>query len=481
MSPTAADNDGLRIALLRRVENGMATRQIKTTLAHRGYSLVKMSYPLFALAFLSLFSSSTWFDFDIFWLGLPLIVAILLASHIFLLFLQTDRAARLYYWIFRGKPPAIYLDWLAITESDNPRDTSIRLGLRNLYLKYTDELHLTIWGNLIFKSRAMTGSRVEDGKDIIDPDDVFKVPFGVISSNEQKKFVEMVQSVRPDVVLGKRLAKKLSAKLVKGEDYIQALGAAFLMFVLFDLSHSMFGYLEMLKHYHLAQVVARSDMPSQSVRDENMKKANHDFEIAETMLKSPPGISLVKRTVLDKGMATAAIYQARAEALWYLEKREQAILSLDKALEYYPKSLRMHLELARWQIACGKTAEARKIISQMIEEHDDVLLPRLYMMVLTQQSGDLVRAKRYYEIYSDMLDLEVFGEEPWWPPGGNRLLKDSWSRDDVHFILDFYVNPDAGSARTNLKPSDKSVSPDNSGNLEHSVQSSQSTATSKGK
>lgn len=424
----------------------MATRQIKTTLAHRGYSLVKMSYPLFALAFLSLFSSSTWFDYDISWLGLPLILAILSASHIFLLFLQTDRAARLYYWIFRGKPPAIYLDWLAVTDCDDPRDTSIRLGLRHLKLSYTDELHLTIWGNLVFKSRAMTGSILEDGKDTVDPDDVFKVPFGVISSEEQKKFVALVQSVRPDVAIGRRLEKKLSAKLVKGEDYIQALGAAFLLFVLFDLSHSMCGYLEMLKHYHQSQVVARGEMPSQAVRDEKMKEANREFENAETMLNSPPGISLVKRTVLSKGVATAAIYQSRAEALWHLGQKEQAIESLNKALEFYPKSSRMHLELARWLISVGKIGEARKVLSKMIAEHDDVLLPRLYMMVLTQQSGDADRAKRYYEIYSDKLDLEVFGDEPWWPPGGNRLLKDSWSRDDVHFIFDFYADPSRGSA-----------------------------------
>lgn len=428
----------------------MATRQIKTTLAHRGYSLVKMSYPLFALAFLTLYSSSNWFDFDISWLGVPLIVAILVASHIFLLFLQTNRAARLYYWIFRGKPPAIYLDWLTVSEADDPNnsdasalsvapaqtDTSIRLGLRNLKLSYTDELHLTIWGNLIFKSRTMTGSCIRDGKEIIDPDDVFKVPFGVISSADQKNFVELVKSIRPDLVVGKLLEKKLSARLVKGEDQIQALGAAFLLFVLFDLSHSMCGYLEMLKHYHLAQVVARGEMPSQSVRVEKIKEALRDFEAAEKMLNSNPGISLVKPTILDKGMATAAIYQARAEALWFCDKPEEAIKSLKKAIEFYPKSLRMHLELARWLIADGKTAEARRIISKMVEDHDDVLLPRLYMMVLTQRSGNEALAKRYYEIYTDLLDLDVFGEEPQWPPGGNRLLKDSWTRDDVHYILD---------------------------------------------
>jgi hypothetical protein len=414
----------------------MTTRQIKTTLAHRGYSLVKMSYPLFAFAFINFFSSDFWFNFDISWLGLPLIVAILLASHIFLLYLQTDRAAHLYYIFLRGKPPAIYLDWLTVTETGDSQETSVRLGLRNLKLRYVDELHLTIWGNLIFKSRAMTGSLKLDGNETIDADDVFKVPFGVISSTDQKQFVELVQSIRPDVVLGKRLEKKLSAKLVKGEDYIQALGAAFLLFVLFDLSHSMCGYLEMLKCYHLAEVVAREQMPSQAVRDQKVKESQNEFETAEKMLNSSPGISLVKRTVLNKGLATAAIYEARGDTLWYLGKRDEAIASLKKALEFYPKSLRMHLQLARWLVACGKQAEARKIISDMIDEHDDVLLPRLYMMVLTQQSGDQEKAKRYYEIYSEKLDLDVFGEEPSWPPGSNRLLRDAWTRDDLHYVLD---------------------------------------------
>lgn len=408
----------------------MATRLIKTSLSHRGYSLVKMSYPLFGLVFIDMFSTSTWFESDIQWLGIPTIVAILVSAHVFLLFLQTDRAARLYYLIHRGKPPAVYLNWLEISDDEAP---TIKFGLRGLNLSCVDELHLTMWGNLIFKSRSVCGSLVKNGVEEIEADDVFKVPFGVVSSKEQKEFIELVQRVRPDVVLGKRLQKRMIAKHVKGEDYIQSLGAVFLLFVLFDLSFSLFGYLEMLKQYHLAQVVARGSLSSTT---EVKTSADDHFKKAETMLESPPGISLVKRTVLHKGYSTGAVYQSRGEALWYMGRRDEAIKSLQTALEYYPKSLRMHLELARWLAIEGRLREARKVLFDLADEHEDSLLPRLYTIVLFRRGDDEKKAKRYYDIYADKLDLEVFGEEPWWPPGGNRYLNDSWSRDDVHFLLD---------------------------------------------
>lgn len=467
----------------------MATRLIKTSLSHRGYSLVKMSYPLFGLTFIDMFSSESWFGTDISWLGIPVIIAILVSSHIFLLFLQTDRAAQLFSPIKKGKPPSLYLDWLEIDDPEVPPpagegtgsaegnanaedcgngnaaqhgdanatagnanadggnaiaapgnpNTAVRLGLRRLDLSCVDELHLTIWGNLIFKSRSLCGSIIRNGKETIEADEVFKVPFGIVSSQDQKEFIELVRKVRPDVMLNKRLTKRMGARLVKGEDYIQALGAVFLLFVLLDLSFSLFGYLEMLKQYHLAQVAARaaitSDMPDDRKRDE----AEKHFAKAEQMLESPPGISIVKRTILHKGFSTGAVYQSRAEALWYLGKRDDAIKSLETALEYYPKSLRMHLELARWLALNGNLREARKVLSKMTHEHEDVLLPRLYTLVLFSKEGQVEKAKRFYEIYSDQLDLQVFGDEPWWPPGGNRYLNDSWSRDDLHFLLDELV------------------------------------------
>lgn len=437
----------------------MATRLIKTTLAHRGYSLVKIAYPLFGLAFLDLFASSSWFDTDISWLGIPLIVAVLTASHIFLLFLQTDRAAKLFVFFKRGKPAAVYQNWLEINQPDETNlknsadttglealsvgqqcdDTSIRFGLKRLRLACVDELQLTFWGNLIFKSRVISGSIKVDGGETTAADEVFKLPFGVVSSREQKYFIQLVRSIRPDVVLGKRIEKRLSAKLIRGEDYIQALGAGFLVFVLFDLSHSLCDYLEMLKHYHLAQVVARQELPSQAVREQRLKDARVEFDKAEHKLESSPGISLVRRTILHRGFATAAVYQSRAEALWHSGDKNEAIKSLKTALEFHPKSLRMHLELARWLALSGSEKEARKLLRKLSDDHEDALLPRLYLIVLTEKSGDLQKARLFYEIYSDKLDQEVFGNEPWWPPGGNRYLNDSWSRDDLRYLLDALV------------------------------------------
>ncbi len=440
----------------------MTTRLIKTSMAHRGYALVKMSYPLWGLLFLNLWFSNGWFETDMTWFGLPSIVAVLLTSHIFLLFLETDRAAWIWRFFLKGKPPVLYENWLTVVqvepdslpvrqgegppgaasqaeESDTvyrSMQSAVYLGLKQIDLSCVDELHLTIWGNLVFKSRRICGSLEKNGVVVNIADDIFKVPLGVISTDQQRDFVELVKSVRPNLVMGERLTKRLSAKMVKGEDLVQSIGALFLAFVLLDLGHSMFSYLEMLKQYHLAQVEARQVMPSPDEQKTARQRAEQHLAKAEAMRESNPGISLVKRTVLDKGLATADVFSARAEALWYLDQKEEAIKSLKTALKYLPKSMHLHMELVRFLALSGEEKEARSVLSAFIATHEDALLPRLYMLSILRAGGDEANVDHFYEMYSEKMDLDVFGEEPWWPPGGNRFVDDNWYRDDLHFVFD---------------------------------------------
>lgn len=428
-------------------------RTIPTSLAHRGYTLVKMSYPLFGIVFLYLFSAGYWGDGDLSPWGIPIIIVVLATAHGLLLFLESEAGCRMFSFITKGAPLTPYMRWITVEEPVDPSQTSaahtgaylngepaFRYGLRRVMFSTIDQLDQTIWGNLLIRSRAFSGAVFRDEGNgqvaLNEPDVVAKLPFGAVSSPVQKEFVELTRSYR-SVAVNKRLSKRLESKIVKGEDIVQALGAAFLCFVLFDLGYSICVYLQMLKYYHGAQVEARHSMTIVTKERKIETGAGSQlFDTAESIRTRQPGISLVNRALLERGFSAATVLVARAEALWYMDKKDEAIKSLTKALELYPKSLQLHAQLARWLVETGNRAEAEKILDEAIETHEDSLLPRLYMLVNLQEAGDVKREQELYRTYLEKFDADVFGEEPTWPPGGNRRLHDMWSRDDVHFLLD---------------------------------------------
>lgn len=428
-------------------------RTIPTSLAHRGYTLVKMSYPLFGIVFLYLFSVGYWGVTDLSFWGIPIIIVVLFAAHGLLLFLESERGCRMFSFITKGAPLTPYMRWITVEEPVDPSQTSsahtgayltgepaFRYGLRRVMFSTIDQLDQTIWGNLLVRSRAFSGAVFRDQGDgqvaLNEPDVVAKLPFGAVSSPVQKEFVELTRSYR-SVAVNKRLSKRLESKIVKGEDLVAALGAVFLCFVLFDLGYSICVYLQMLKYYHVAQVDARHASTIMSEQRKLETGAGSSlYDMAENIRKREPGISLVNRALLERGFSAATVLVARAEALWYMGKKDEAIESLERALKLYPKSLQLHAQLARWLVETGNRAEAEKVLNEAIETHDDSILPRLYMLVNLEESGDIKRKQELYRTYLDKFDVDVFGEEPSWPPGGNRRLHDMWSRDDVHFLLD---------------------------------------------
>lgn len=437
-------------------------RTIPTSLAHRGYTLIKMSYPLFGIVFLYLFSAGHWGEGDLSAWGIPIIIAVLAIAHGLLLFLESEAGCRMFSLITRGAPLTPYMRWITVEEPVDPSQTcaahtgkfvsgepAFRYGLRRVLFSSIDQLDQTIWGNLLVRSRAFSGAVFRDQGEgqvaLNEPDVVAKLPFGAVSSRVQKEFVELARSYR-SVAVNKRLAKRLESKIVKGEDIVQALGAAFLCFVLFDLGYSICVYLQMLKYYHVAQTEARhaSTIMSEQRKSETGVGSSL-FDMAESIRLREPGISLVNRALLERGFSAATVLVARAEALWYMGKRDEAIKSLTKALELYPKSLQLHAQLARWLAETGNRAEAEKILEEAIETHEDSILPRLYMLVNLQDSGDVKRKGELYRSYLEKFDVDVFGQEPAWPPGGNRRLHDMWSRDDVHYLLDRLTNAKSDS------------------------------------
>jgi hypothetical protein len=96
----------------------------------------------------------------------------------------------------------------------------------------------------------------------------------------------------------------------------------------------------------------------------------------------------------------------------------------------------MNLRVARLLTEMGKEREAQEQIRVAIDNSADMLMPRLYMISLLVDEKKRDRATAMYKVYMDDLKDLVFGEEPLWPPGGNRFLHEMFYQDDAKFILD---------------------------------------------
>ncbi len=476
--------------------NHEAIRNIKTSVSHRGYSLIRASYTFFAFLFLYLFSVDSWHQFDLTSWGFLSFVGVLAVAHIWLLWLSSDRAAVFLKFLFNGRPPACYLTWVTLelqgeatdrtgaavfrsveTQGESGLDSSgngvsvpvageagnhhegvgfaessashsspvggtqpaepeqaklafisnlyaIKFGLRRLLVSYIDRVELTLWGNLIIQTKALSGG----GDEKHSLSEVMKLPFGAISGSDQRDFINMLRKVRPDVVLNRRLEKRMQPPVVKGEVLIQTLGPVFLCLVLLDLNFSILYYLEILKDFHQAQIAARYP-------EHNSTPAKKYFDKGEQLRLHPSPISYVERHLLDSGAAAVSIMLSRAEALWYMGQKKEAISSLEKAIEFYPTSLYLRTELCRWKFLAGDKNGARTALYETVSSHSGSLIPKLYMLTFLKQQGENARAHRLCDAYCEQLDLDLFENEPWWPPGSNRRIHDMWSREDVLFIL----------------------------------------------
>ncbi len=308
-----------------------------------------------------------------------------------------------------------------------------------------DEVALTFWGNLHIRSYSLTGRREKNGKPE-PPPLVFKIPFSVVDQPKQRMLIDTIKKYRPNLQTNKRLRKRLDSDELPAASKIQMFGAAFLFWVLMDVGHSTFSYLEMLKGYHLAQFIIRhpADLEltgrTEPLNETEVKEeAQKNFDRAEDLRTHPLPWSWVTNTLLSKGSVAAGAQEARSEALWYLGNKEESIKAVEAALKFSPKSFRYNLRMARLFYELGRLPEARSQIRQAIDNHRDSLLPRLYMVALIEETKDQPKARKFYEIYKEELDYEVFGTEPHWPPGGNTFVHDVWYREDLQFVLDKLV------------------------------------------
>lgn len=200
-----------------------------------------------------------------------------------------------------------------------------------------------------------------------------------------------------------------------------------MLLVLLDVGNSSFSFLQMMKEYYLAQT---------SARDGNLEEAKQHFETAEKIHDHPIPISWVTNKLVKHGVPGAGVHQARSEALWRMGRKEEAIEAARKPVELAPDHFRFNLRLARLLAETGNLKEARQQIRLAIDNHEDTLLPRLYMIALLKDSNNPVLALKMYDLYIQQLIDIVYGEEPLWPPGGNRFVHDIIYLDDAAFVYD---------------------------------------------
>lgn len=404
------------------LESGL---NLSASKAHQLLALIGMTFVLFEIIFVQLYSDNFWFNFDISPFGIPAILLVAGAAHGLLLILQSDRVSRFLYPLLLGKPPLLYTRWLRLEKE------GFRYGIRTVQWKAVDELFLTFFGNLEIRSYVLSGN--VSGR----ADPLFKFPFGAGTQENQRLFVERVKSQCPGVKLNKRLEKRINSPIVRGQNAIQLGGAAFMAAILFDLGYSSFAYLEMLKHYHLARTAAIAG-------DTNTAKS--ELQRADSFYQHPLPISWVTNRFLTLGSSGAGIMQARSLALNAMGDRNRAIDDADRALAMSPENFRLHLLRARLLYDAGRKEEAKAAIHSAIDKHKESLMPRLYLVAAAKDDGQTAVEDSYSDAINALIE-NTFGEEPVWPPGGNRFVHDVFYSDDIYFIFNKVLG-----AKPKIKP-----------------------------
>jgi tetratricopeptide (TPR) repeat protein len=397
-----------------------AQENLATSKAHQWLTLVGAGFVAFEVIFIQLYSDNFWFTFDLRYLGLPAVVFAAVLAHFVLLFLQSRAACRATSALFKGKPPVSYTRWLTLD------DEGFGYGLRYVRWQSFDEAHLSFFGNLILRSRVICGDKQKE------PDIIFKFPFSPASQAVQHKFIEKLKAANPGVAFNQRLIKRLDSPVVRGQNFVQATGALMMSVLLLDLGYSSFYYLEMLKHYYLAEVAGLSGQQAD---------AEKELTAGDFLRAHPLPVSYITTRFLTVGNCAAGVAEARGEALWSMGKKSDALSEAKKAIDYSPDSFRLYLQYARLLYLNGENAAARDQLMTAIDKHKDSLLPRLYLLAQAKESKPQAVPGLYRMMLQD-LNERAFEGEPHWPPGGDTFVHDIYYSKDVYFVFNRLLGVD---------------------------------------
>jgi tetratricopeptide (TPR) repeat protein len=408
---------------------------LKTSKGHQWLTLIGATFVIFEIVFIVFYSNNFWFSLDLANFGLPAILAAAVLAYGVLRLLELPLACKLAQPVFKGKPPIIYRTWLKLDED------GFTHGMRHVRFAVIDAVELTLFGNLVIRSRAICGNESQQ------PDLIFKFPFASAAQVEQRRFAEALKVACPAVVMNKRLKKNINSPIVRGQNLIQFIGAGMMLVLLLDLGYSSSYYLEMLKHYYLADTDALAH---------NLADADVELKTADNLRVHPLPLSYITTRFLNVGSCASGVSSARAEALWHMGRKDDALAEAQRTIEASPENFRGYLHYARLLEDSGKLSEAQAQIEEAVEKHKDSLLPRLYLMANAHdQRAELV--PMVYKQAMDDLNDKVFQDEPVWPPGGNSFVHDVFYSNDIYFVLDRLLKapetepaPRSSSARIKL-------------------------------
>lgn len=391
--------------------------KFKASVSHQILTLVGAAFLCFEFIFLYMYFDSFWFGVDLSAYGLMTILIAVAIAHALLMFAESDVFANLMFFLLKGRPAAVYRKWLRLEPN------FLVFGVRRVRLDVIDELELSWFGNLIVKSRTICGAESKQ------PDVLLKLPFAAGSFAAQEELLNRIKKHRPDVVLNKRLLNR-NVTWQQGTQITQLFTAGLMTLLLLDVGFSSFYYLELLKHFYLAETSLLLDKKEES--------GKHWLQ-AEHLRTHPLPISWVSSKFLKSSTVAAGIWEQRARILWLQGKHEEAIENSKKSVDEAPTNLRHRLYRTRLLEAENKVGESDKQLEQILKDHKHSLLPRLYLLAIAKsRAPDTVSAK-----YKEQLDKcyeDTFENEPVWPPGGNCHFVELFYSDDVIFLLDRYLN-----------------------------------------
>ena len=431
----------------------LGRRAIPPQLSSSIYTIIGFAWPVFGCVFITLLCSTDWFALKIIPFFPLAVLLALLIGHLVASFLESERVTSFCYFFKRGMPLIFYrrfafveepmvagADGEAQADSDLYGKAAITFGQRRVLLSAVDELYLTLLGTLEIRSYAASG-RLEPrggGPAVNRPDILVKVPLSVLGLSAEKQLVELFRAHRPDLVVNKRLTDRLASPVVKGQALIQSFGALVIVLALVDVSYATFTWLEIVKAYYGAQICLRHADEAGSfiaAGEKSEVAARRLFAEAEELRLHPSPVSWAYRALFANANSQAQLLSIKAETLYRLGQKDQAIDCLKQALELSTTGYKTQLQLARYLAEAGRREDAQAALAKVVKRHKEALLPRVYGQAIELKDDAAAAEARYNQDLAD-LDKDLFGSEPAWPPGGEKPIMEVWRRDDLTFLAE---------------------------------------------
>ena len=436
------------------METSYSIQSFRPSIVHRIYVLIGLAWPVFGIIFIYFLCDASWLSGD-FRLSpyFPLAtIAALGTGYLLARFLSSKLLARLFAFIKHGQPFLYFdraVDIAASMDPDKP--ALMKSGLLQLDMTRISRLHLTLLGVMEMRSDDITGG----GTSYV----LARMPLSVLSLADQKDLVEAFKKYRPDLIVSDRLAKRLMSSVVKGQGMVQALGALVLVAALIDVSYASFVWLDILKEHYAAQTLARTDAiyggtvqeklerarsrrnlrtswtGGADDRDSLKKEASKRYRHAEQMRATPFPLSCAFKALFTCSNSASQLDIIRAETLRDLGRPEEACEILQGVVAKKQPGVKAHLALVRLLIDMGQIKAAQSELLTIEDAHKDLLLPKVLRLDLERRLGADAKERASLLARSmQELDEQVFGDEPAWPPGGERPITEMWHRQDLEIL-----------------------------------------------